>query len=374
MKNGRLIASSFAIAIGCLGCGEAPPKEKPGRPVKTETVQAELAAAGVRYSANVQPYEQVSLAFKVSGYVREIQQRQGSDGRPRHLQQGDDVKAGAILARVQEEDYEEKVKMARGQKAEAQAGLTKARLDFERAERLYQGQSLARPDYDAAKAALDSYQARLDSASAQLATAENSLRDTALAAPMNGVVLQRNVEAGSLASPGMPAFVLADIRRVKIVFGVPDHVAQKLSMGMVIPFTTETLGATPFEGRITAISPSADPQSRVFSVELTADNEDRRLKPGMIAVVQSRGDEKSPRGGATIPLAAVVESGEESGGYAVFVVDETAGKQIARLRPVTLGPIAGNRIAVSSGLTPKDRVIVVGASLLVDGEPVRTIP
>lgn len=370
----RSITVSLVLSVTVLACGEAPPKEKLPRPVKTEPVRSEPAVAGLRYSASMKPYEQVSLAFKVSGYVREIQQRTGSDGRMRSLQQGDEVKKGDVLARVEQADYQEQARMARGQQAEAQAGLTKARLDFERAERLYQSQSLTRPDYDAAKAAFDMYQARLESASAQVATAENAIRDTALAAPMDAVVLERRVEAGTLASPGLPAFVLADIRRVKAVFGVPDHVAQQVKVGMTIPFTTETLGSAPFEGRVTAISPSADPQSRVFSVELTVENREGRLKPGMIAAVQTRGEQGSgPEAPATVPLAAVVESGEESG-YAVFVVEESDGKEIARLRPVTLGSIAGNRIVVASGLTPKDRVVVSGATLLVDGEPVRTIP
>jgi multidrug efflux system membrane fusion protein len=366
------ITVSLALSLSLLACGEAPPKDNPARPVKTETVRGTAAAAGLRYAANIEPYEQVSLAFKVSGYVREIQQRPGSDGRPRDLQQGDHVRKGDVLARVQEADYEERARTARAQQAEAQAGLTKARLDYERAERLYQSQSLTRPDYDSAKASLDMYQARLESAAAQLASAEISLRDTALVAPMSGIVLHKYLEAGALASPGAPAFVLADIRRVKVVFGAPDRVAQELQTGMTIPFTAETLGPEGFEGRITAIAPSADTQSRVFSIELTVENQDGRLKPGMIAAVELPGGRESDAS-LTIPIAAVVES-PDTEGYAVFVVDEAEGKTSVRLRTVTLGPITGNRIAVSSGLAPDARVVVTGATLLVDGEAVRVIP
>jgi multidrug efflux system membrane fusion protein len=189
------------------------------------------------------------------------------------------------------------------------------------------------------------------------------------------VVLSRSVEVGSLAGAGTQGFVIADLTRVKAVFGVPDLLVQRVRIGTPIPITTDAFGGTEFPGRITAVSPAADTQSRVFSVEVTIPNADRRLKAGMIGTVEVSGDAVSdiPAGAATVPVAAIVKS-SRPGAFAVFVLDGPDDAAAARARDVTLGPIAGNRVAVEAGLKPGDRVVVSGASLLVDGDAVRVIP
>jgi multidrug efflux system membrane fusion protein len=125
---------------------------------------------------------------------------------------------------------------------------------------------------------------------------------------------------------------------------------------------------------VTAIAPSADVQSRVFSVEVTLQNPDRRLRPGMIASVNVSGAEgRAGPSLAAVPLSSVVRSTDRQGGYAVFVIDEEGGRAVARARDVELGDISGNLIAVTRGLRPSERVIVTGATLVSDGERVRVI-
>jgi multidrug efflux system membrane fusion protein len=263
------------------------------------------------------------------------------------------------------------VNQARAQRAEAEASRDKARRDHERAERLYAAQSLTRPDYDGANAAFAVAEARAAAATAQLESAEIALRDSALAAPMDAVVLSRQIEAGTLAAPGTVAFVLADIKRVKAVFGVPDRMVPALKAGETLPVKTD---GRDFIGQVTAIAPSADSQSRVFNVEVTIDNPARVLKPGMIATVVVKDDAPDAKvaQNPAVPLAAVVKS--EEGAYAVFVVEGEGEASKARLRKVSLGDISGGQIRVSSGLKAQEPVIVSGATLLVDGEPVRVIP
>jgi RND family efflux transporter MFP subunit len=133
-------------------------------------------------------------------------------------------------------------------------------------------------------------------------------------------------------------------------------------------------GTRTFSGRITAVSPSADAQSRAFSVEVTISNPERLLKPGMIATVQVPAAATSAAEGLpTVPLSAVVKA-PSGAGYAVFVAEGTEGRTVARARAITLGPIAGNRVSVTDGVKTGEHVIVTGASLLRDGEPVRLIP
>jgi multidrug efflux system membrane fusion protein len=281
-----------------------------------------------------------------------------------------------VLARVDVADYQDRRNQARASLKEAEAGLQKARTDFERAGRLFASQSLTKPDYDAALASLDMSQARVEAAQAQLAQAETAVGDTALIAPLSGVVLQRSVEVGTLAGTGTVAFVLADTSSVKAVFGVPDVMMQRARIGLPIPVRTESYGTTEFPGRITAISPAADQSSRVFNVELTIANPRNLLKPGMIATVEvpERDAPAADPSLPVVPLRAIVETPGAGNEFAVFVIDEQQGKQIARLRRVTIEQVIGNQIALTDGVQLGENVVVSGASQLVDGEAVRVLP
>jgi multidrug efflux system membrane fusion protein len=364
-----LVAAALAV-----GCRAAAAPQKPARPVRVAAVEAMAPAAGARYSANIVPSTQVTLSFRASGYVDGILQGRDATGRPRDLQGGDLVGAGVTLARVREGDYREQMARAAAQAGEAEAALAKARFDLERAEALFTAESLTRPDLDAARTGADAAAARAEAARASVALARISLGDTALRSPFAGLVIQRQVERGSLVAPGTVGFVLADVRSVKAIFGVPDGAVNRLAVGVPLVVTSDAIQGREFEGRVSAVSPAADPQTRVFTVEVTIANSDRLLKPGMIATVAATDMPAGHREGrhTSVPLAAVVSGGAE--GYAVFIVDARDGNAVARRRPVALGEVAGNSIEVRSGVAVGEQVVVAGATLVKDGDPVRVIP
>jgi multidrug efflux system membrane fusion protein len=285
------------------------------------------------------------------------------------------VTRGSVLAQIDPADYRQRVRQFGAQLAEAEASLSRTRADAARAETLYKAEALTRPDYDAAMASVAASLARADAGRAALDQANLALADSSLVAPADGVVLSRNVEIGSLAAAGTVGFTLADLTRVKAVFGVPDQLVSRLRLGATLSLNTEAFPGKGFLGRVTAVSPSADPQSRVFSVEVTVPNAERRLKAGMIAsvAVDSGATPDIEPGAATVPLAAVVK-GAGPGTFAVFVVEGEGAAARARRREVTLGAISGNRVAVATGLAIGQRIIVSGASLLTDGDRVRLIP
>src|SRR5262245_20810103 len=216
-RTKTFVLAAGALAAATLGCRRSNVDETAARPVRVEVIRAEDAAAGQRYSAAIQPYEQVPLAFKVGGYVTEMMQRPGPDGRLRNLQQGDVVRRGSVLARVNPRDYEERVNQAKAQVAEAEADLEKRRADSARAEILIKDGAMTRPEYEAAVAGLAMAKAHADGARAQLETAEISLRDSSLTASLDGVVLACHIEVGTLAGVGTVAFTVADLSRVKAV-------------------------------------------------------------------------------------------------------------------------------------------------------------
>lgn len=362
MKTSKIF-KLFSVATSALimlsACGKQHEHVAQPTPVTVWTVANVAGENGLRYSANIRPDVQVDLAFKVSGYIDDIFQMTGADGRRRNVQEGDFIRKGTVLARVRETEYRDRA-------TEAQAGLTKAKADFNRAARLFENQSIAKADYDAAYAGFTSAQARYDQAA-------QALRDCALQAPMDGYVMRRNVEVGTLAAPGMPGFVLADTRAVKAVFGVPDMIVGQMKMGDYQTVTTEAIPGVEFRGRITRIAPSADPNSRVFEVECTIPNPDNRLKAGMIAALKIAAQASSPSA-MLLPLNAIVRPRNDPKGYAVFVVAESNGKSTARERKISLGDVVGNSIAVTAGLQGGEKVIVRGATLVVDSQEVRIIP
>ncbi len=369
--------------------------------MRVATVETYGARDGVPYSVSIRPATQVELAFKVAGYVDRIQQVAGADGRSRLVQEGDAVARGTVLAHVTAADYEARLGQARAQLGEAQAaqetarfqlaaartGLAQTRLDLDRAQALLDSRSLTRADYDttrtrhdeasarvdAAAAQVEVARARVEGARAQIREAELTVADTALRSPLDAVVIKRRIEVGSFVGAGAVGFVLADIRSVKAVFGVPDLVVPGLRLGQPLTLTSAALADEAFNGRITAIAPSADPASRVFDVEVTIDNSRGRLRPGMIGAV-SVGGGGAPRARTVLPLSAVVRPPGGAEGYAVFVVEEQGGRQTARLRRVKLGEALGNRVAVDDGVRTGERVIVAGASLTSDGETVQVVP
>jgi RND family efflux transporter MFP subunit len=378
MTSRTTLAIAVVLAAGALSsCSERKVEAaKTLPPVQVLTAQAGSRIPRVHYSADIVPREQVTASFKVGGYIRGLLQVQGQDGRRRSLQSGDVVRRGTVLAQINETDYTQRKDQSAGSLREAEAALQKAEADYVRAKTLFDAESLTKPDFDAATTNLEVSRARVDEARATVAQAETALKDTSLVAPLDGVVLRRSVEVGTLVSAGTPALVLADISSVKAVFGVPDAMMRRAKLGLPIPVRTESLGIMDFLGRITAIAPAADSSSRVFDVELTIPNAAGLLKPGMIATAEVPEQDEAALDPTTpvVPLRAIVKMPGSSTGFSLFVVETEGGRQIARARAVKVGEVSGNEIALTQGLKIGERVIVSGAAQLVDDEEVRVIP
>jgi len=417
------------LLTALLGACQSAQAEKGPVPVKVAAVEMNSARSEARYSATIIPRTEVELAFKVGGYVDSLQRVRGVDRKTRDLQEGDPITAGTVLARVRQSDYQVKVREAesqadeartgvdaskaqhqealngvassKGQLAEAEAALEKAKLDFDRAQSLFASQSMTKANFDAAKAQYDMaaakvaaarsqvvmLQARADAAKWQIGVVEARsrgaeavvhettipLQDTALRAPLNGVVLEKKVERGTLVSPGTTGFVVADTSSVKAVFGVPDVAVPEMKPGRTLSVEAESMPGKEFRGQITAVFPAADPKSRSFNVELTIPNPGFRLRPNMIVSLRVASKDAAPVQ-PVVPLNAVIKGKGSPDGYAVFVLAEEGGRQVARLREVKLGEAYGNTVAVTDGVKRGERVITTGGTIVTDGAEVKVIP
>jgi RND family efflux transporter MFP subunit len=360
---------SVALALGgCSHQSEMPPH--PLKAVRLATVAApQMNVDTLRYSASILPYAQVDLMFRSSGYVTEVRQVRGADGRTRNIGPGDYVEQGLTLAHIRREDLQNQVAQAQAQLDQSVAQHTKADQDFQRAKALYSTQSLTKPDYDQSEAAFNASQSEMDNANAVLLQTQLLLGDGALKAPFSGYILSRNIDLGTLVSASTNAFTIADIDRVKVTFGAPDYVLNRVRLGQQLTIQTENAG-TPLKGRVTSISPAADTRNRIFAVEVTVANRERRLRPGMIASV-SLGEVL--HSAISIPLSAIVPFPSEPEHFAVLVAQNRGGTLVANLRKVKLGPTHDNSVAVE-GVQPGEQVVSVGAQLLRDGDSIRVIP
>ena len=366
IRRHHLVNLWGAVFLAAAGCSHEQPYEKPPTPVQVGDVQLRPAPRALRYSAVIEPARRVDLAFRVGGYVTSLARVDG-----RAIQEGDVVSAGATLASLRAEDYDVKVRQARAALAEAEAARRAASQTLARAEKLYASRSLTKPELEQAQAAAESIDAKMGAARAVIREAELAKGYAELTAPITGVVLKRLIEVGSLVGPGTPGFVLADTRSLEVVIGIPDTMLRHFVIGTRQRVISDALPDRTFEGRVTNVSPAADPHTRLFEAELTVANADGALKPGMIATVDvSAAPVKSLAEAISVPLSAVIRPPGEADGYAVFVVEEESGGAIARVRRVRLGELMGNDVVVAGGLTRGERIIIQGAALVSDGERV----
>src|ERR1700733_1617840 len=365
-------AAAGTLLLGAMGCKQQDAAETLPVPVHTAMVQTIAVGNGAKYSASIVPYAQVDLAFQSGGYVDRIRQVKSPSGGMRNIDQGDWVPKGTVLAVVRQQDYKDKLQQAKAQLARAAAEYDKAKLTFDRTSALYGSHSATKPDYDSATAQLASTTASVSGAKASVSEANVALAYCELRAPFSGWVVKRSIDLGSLVGAATNGFTLADTQSVKAVFGVPDTSIGRVRLGQHLAISTDSLPQQ-FAGRVSAISPAADPKSRVFSVEVTIANPKDQLKSGMIASLALNGEQLA-ESVLAIPLSAVVRDPAHADSFAVMVTEGAGDPPIARLRSIELGNTYGNMIAAKGGLAFGERVITTGVSLVKNGDKVRVIP
>ena len=403
MRSNFLLVPVALFLTSCIflgGCSKEKPLEPAIQTVRAGVVEQIQPDASERYSASVEAFAKVDLAFKSGGIVEGILQVRGADGRIRDAQAGDKVSRGAALAQVRPLDYQNSVDQSEAQRAQAEAQLAQARanlvrarvnfghadIDFTRSSNLFQSASMVKPQYDQAKAQYDEAAASVAAAEAAVQMAEGSvanthaavkeaklsLTDTTLRAPFAGWISARNVDRGSLVGSSTVGFSIVDTHLVKAVFAVPDTTLSSVRLGQKQPVMLDALQRT-VTGMITSISPQADPQSRVFSIEVTIDNLREDVRPGMIgSITWGASRDSSPR--LVVPLNAVVRSPADPNGFAVFRLTERDGKSYALAQPIEIGQSIGNSIEVTHGLTAGQKIISLGGAQVRDGQQVNILP
>lgn len=244
---------------------------------------------------------------------------------------------------------------AKTQVETAEAQLNAARQQFEATA------NAARQNYNG----VANSQASLDQFRAALALAQKGVADTTIRAPFAGYVSARPVAAGEYVALTAKIATILRITPIKLQLQVPETNAPRMTVGLDVLANVPGYPSRDFAGKVTAINPQVDANSRTFTVEAEFPNRDLALKPGMFSTarVQLPGDEQ----GIFIPQRAVIKDATTNSSQVFFIRDNKA-----RLAVVQLGETDGDRIRIVTGLSPDAVVALDHLQDLYDGETVKT--
>lgn len=208
-------------------------------------------------------------------------------------------------------------------------------------------------------------QASLESFRSQLAQAQKGLDDTTIRAPFAGSVTARPVAVGEYVATTNKVATVVRIGILKLQLQTPEQRAASARVGLSVVARVSAYPGRDFTGKVTAINPSVDPNSRIFIVEARFDNPTAELRPGMFAtahVLLSGGADA-----VFIPRSAVIRD-KTTDSYQIYTVSNGT----AHLRVVVTGEVEGDSIRIDSGLTGKETVATSNLGELFDGAPVES--
>jgi RND family efflux transporter MFP subunit len=261
----------------------------------------------------------------------------------------DFVEKGEVIARLRDNEHRARVAQAAAELKSASAELSRAQDEFARIEGLHRNKNVSESEMDRAAADLAGAEARLDAAQAALEQAQEQLRYTQIRAPYSGIVTNRHVELGEIASPGQPVMSGISLEELRVTVDVPQSVipaVRKLGeVNVYLPNGGDEAEVVQPE-RIT-VFPFADMGSNTFKVRLDLPGELENLFPGMFV---KTGFVTGKKEELTVPKAAVVYRSEVTG---VYVVDPDRG---VHLRQIRVGRDHGDALVVLSGLTAGEAV------------------
>ncbi len=211
---------------------------------------------------------------------------------------------------------------------------------------------------------VSSSQATLDAMKAQVAQAEKGVADTTIRAPFDGYVTARPVAAGEYVALTTKVATVVRISTLKLQLQTPEQRAAKAQVGMTVLARVAAYPDRDFTGKVSAVNPSVDPNSRVFILEARFPNAGNILRPGMFATarVLVPGGEQ----GIFVPRNAVVRD-KTTDSNQVYIVENGQ----ARLRVVLTGDAEGDSVRILSGLSGSEVVATNNQTALYDGAPVR---
>ncbi|MDA3961640.1 MAG: efflux RND transporter periplasmic adaptor subunit [Planctomycetota bacterium] len=342
------LAAAAAVLFTAAGCGEAPEATVPEAPraIKIATATTGSDRANI-FTGTIEPFQDVEAAFEVSGRIIESA-----------VDEGQDVKKGDILARLDDRDFV-------SAKDAAAANYERAKADKERADLLIKDDAIARADYDR-------FTNSFTVSKSDMEKATKALEDTVLRAPFDGRVARKVVTDLRTIQATEPIFRIHDISRLKVEVSLPESMvvlATDMSLERLRKEVKATARVTAFmqramDARLHEVSAMADPKTRTFLATMVIEPpQDLNVLPGMTAVIEARRLYiKSLR------IPAMSLRGGETGETFVWVIDDALS---VHKRTVKAGEAQGDQVVILDGLEDGEEVAASGFIELTEGMSVR---
>ena len=370
------VTATLSMSAALAGCSTrqaaAAPADDAAAPFAVTIARSAMTdvASAIDAGGVVQPRTTATIASRILAPVREVRVMPGDRvrrGQTLVVLDGDDLAAGARAAQSSAIAAEQGSKAAAAELQAAEAGLALARASHDRVAGLQAKGSATAQERDDVTAALRSAEARVAGALARVAQAASTVEGaraasdqastihffTAIAAPFDGVVTEKMVEPGNMASPGMPLLRLEDTRGFRLEVRVDESYVGQIRNGDGVPVFLGT-GSTSVHGTVVEVSRAVDADARAFLVKIALPDAPG-LRSGAFGKARFRGP---PRRALTIPPSAIVRRGQLT---SVFVVDEG----VARVRLVH---VSGSEVL--AGLTESEMVILSPPAGVTDGRRV----
>jgi len=318
---------------------EALKTEIPAVKVITLTLNAEKLEDKINLPAEIEPFENLWVKAEVSGQILDVL-----------VKEGQTIRKGQVLVELDDRDY-----ITRLERIEANYSL--AMLDHDRIAKLVKRKITAATE-------LDKIEARLKDLTAQLKEAKLAISRTKITAPISGRLNEITAKKGDWMGDNKPVAQILQFEKVKVTVGIPESDVAAVFDLNEADIIIDALEGRRVKGRKLFLSRQPRTLARLYDLELIVPNPDGHILPGMFARVELI---KNVYDNAmTVPLYAVITQGDNR-----FVYVEKENK--AEKRSIELGILIGWQVHVKSGLTPGERVIIVGHRLLDEGQKVDII-
>jgi RND family efflux transporter MFP subunit len=302
-------------------------------------------------SGTVQPLRQAMVKAKVSGDVRQVTVREGES-----------VKAGQLLARIDTADLEAKLIERTGALESAKAQLAMAEKTQATNQALLKQNFISQNAYDNSESSRHVSEGSVKSAEAQVQLARNALRDAIAMSPLTGIVAKRHVQVGEKVAFDSPLVTVVDLTDMELQAAVPAVDVPELSIGKTVELTIDGFGERRFTGRVERINPAAEPGTRAILVYVGIPNTDGALRGGMFATGRIALAASAPV--PTLPATAIRT---EAGQTYVWTVE--GGKLVKRIVMTGRKDDATGRVEIKTELGPNTPVLAAKFDNLKDGAP-----
>jgi len=326
---------------GFLASMANPPQTVSTVTAATQTWQPEVEAVGSLRAVNG-----ATLSLEVDGVVDRID-----------FKSGDDVKQGQVLLQLRADDDTAKL-------AALEASAALAQVNYDRDLRQFHAQAVS-------QAVVDSDNYNLKNARAQADEQRAVVAKKTLRAPFAGHLGIRAVDLGQYLNPGTAVVTLQALDPLFVDFTVPQQALSRVVVGQTVTAKIDTFPDETFQGKIIAVNPTVDTDSRNVQMRASLPNPDHRLLPGMFATIDIEAGASEQR--ITLPQTAITYNPYGSTVYLVEKNADTGPGQpalIARQSFVTTGSTRGDQVAVLTGVKPGDTVVSAGQIKLHNGAPV----